>query len=144
MDTANSAATPSPGRSPGFASNPGHTITVRPFDGVVTVSFSSAIIAASKNAKVLSETNHPDRFYIPFEDIYFDFLRRSETSTHCPYKGDASYWTVTAVGEAERDVMWAYEHPYEEMLAIRDHGAFYPDKVRIEAVEQRETDRPIS
>jgi uncharacterized protein (DUF427 family) len=143
MDTTNPTAAPSTGRAPGFARNPGHTITVRPFDGVVTVSFSSAIIAASKNAKVLRETNHPDRFYIPFDDIYFDFLRRSESSTHSPYKGDASYWNVTAVGEAERDVMWAYEHPYEEMLAIRDHGAFYPDKVRIETVEQSKTDRTI-
>ena len=142
MDTTNPAA--SPRRSPGFARDPAHTITVRPFDGVVTVSFSSAVIAASKNAKVLQEANHPDVFYIPFEDIYFDFLHRSETRSHCPYKGDASYWSVTAVGEAKPDVMWAYEHPYEEMLAIRDHGAFYPDKVRIEAVEQNQTDRPIA
>ena len=142
MDSQNSAA-PSPGRSPGFASNPGHAVTVRPFDGVVTVSFSSAIIAASKNARVLSEAGHPDVFYIPFEDSYFDFLRRSATTSHCPFKGDASYWSVTAAGEARTDVMWAYENPYEEMLAIRDHGAFYPDKVRIEAVERSETDRPI-
>jgi uncharacterized protein (DUF427 family) len=138
-----STANPAAGHSPGFARNPGHSITVRPFDGVVTVSFSSAVIAASKNAKVLQETNHRDVFYIPFEDIYFDFLRRSETTTHCPYKGDASYWTVTAVGESRPDVMWAYEHPYEEMLAIRDHGAFHSDKVRIEAVERDQTDRPI-
>ncbi len=143
MERTNSAARPADARAPGFASNPDYRITVEPFDGVVTVSFSSAIIAASKNAKVLKETNHPDVFYIPFEDIYFDLLRRSETSSHCPYKGDASYWNVTAVGETEPDVMWAYEHPYEEMLAIRDHGAFYPDKVRIEAVEQSETDRPV-
>jgi uncharacterized protein (DUF427 family) len=132
-----------PVAAPGFAHNPDHTITVTPFDGVVTVSFSSAVIAASQNAKVLKEANHPDVFYIPFEDIYFDFLRRSGTTSHCPFKGDASYWNVTAVGESERDVMWAYEHPYQEMLAIRDHGAFYPDKVRIEAVERGETDRPI-
>ena len=137
------AAAPAIERSPGFARNPGHAITVDPFDGVVTVSFSSAIVASSKRAKMLREQGHADVLYIPFEDIYFEFLRRSETSTHCPYKGDASYWNVTAAGEAERDVMWAYEHPYEEMLAIRDHGAFYPDKVLVEAVQRLETDRPI-
>jgi uncharacterized protein (DUF427 family) len=143
MDTIPDPAA-APRRSPGFARDPGHVITVEPFDGVVTVSFSSAIVASSRNAKVLKEANHRDVFYIPFEDIHFDFLRRSETATHCPYKGDACYWSVTAAGESETDVMWAYEHPYEEMLAIRDHGAFYPGKVRIEAVEQDQTDRPVA
>lgn len=141
--TANPTAAPSPRPAPGFARDPGHAILVRPFHGVMTVSFSSAVLASSKRAKLLEEAGHPAVLYIPFEDVYFDFLRRSETASHCPYKGDASYWNVTAAGEGERDVMWAYEHPYEEMLAIRDHGAFYPDKVRIEAVERSETDRPI-
>lgn len=129
--------------SPGFRSNPSHHITVEPFDGVVTVHFSSAVIASTKNAKVLKEAGHSDVLYIPFEDIYFDFLRRSETSTHCPFKGDASYWSVIAAGEARPNIMWAYEHPYDEMLIIRDHGAFYPEKVSIEATAAAATDRPI-
>ena len=141
IETAEDDTAPRP--APGFARNPDHTITVRPFNGTVTVKFSSAVIASSKNAKVLKEAGYPAVFYIPFEDVYFDFLRRGETTTHCPYKGDASYWSVTAVGESKPDVMWAYEHPYAEMLAIRNHGAFYPGKVSIEAVEQAETDRPI-
>ena len=130
--------------SPGLKRDPSHRITVEPFDGVVTVRFSSAILAASKGAKLLKEAGHSDVLYIPFEDIYFDFLRRSETSTHCPFKGDASYWNATAAGEARADVMWAYEHPYDEVLTIRNHGAFYPDKVEIEVVRQGETDRPIA
>jgi len=129
--------------SPGLKQNPSHRITITPLDGVVTVNFSSAVIASSKNAKVLKETGHPDVLYIPFEDIYFDFLRSSPTSTHCPYKGDASYWSVTATGESEPDIMWAYRHPYEEVSSIRDHGAFYPDKVEIEVVKQSQTDRPV-
>lgn len=130
--------------APGLKRNPSHQITVEPFDGVVTVRFSSAVIASSKNAKLLKEVGHSEVLYIPFEDVYFDFLRRSETSTHCPYKGDASYWNVIAAGEARTDVMWAYEHPYDEMLVIRDHGAFYPDKVSIEATAAAATDRPIA
>lgn len=51
----------------------------------------------------------------------------------CPFKGNASYWNASAVGEAADDVMWAYESPFDEMLDIKDHGAFYPNKVRIEA-----------
>lgn len=130
--------------APGLKRNPSLAITVEPFDGVVTVRFSSAVIASSKNAKLLKEVGHSEVLYIPFEDVYFDFLRRSETSTHCSYKGDASYWNVIAAGEARDDVMWAYEHPYDEMLVIRDHGAFYPDKVSIEATAAARTDRPIA
>ncbi|MBN9244824.1 MAG: DUF427 domain-containing protein [Mesorhizobium sp.] len=137
-------ASSSAGPSPGLKRNPLHRITVEPFDGVVTVRFSSAVLASSRNVKVLKESGHPEVLYIPFEDVYFDMLHRSQTSTHCPFKGDASYWSVTAAGEAKPDVMWAYEHPYEEMLSIRNHGAFYPDKVAIEAVRQGETDRPIA
>ena len=70
--------------------------------------------------------------YIPFEDIYFEHLRKTGTSTHCPFKGDATYWGVSAQGEAEDDVMWAYEAPYDEVIAIAAHGAFYPDKVTID------------
>ncbi len=136
-------AEPSAGPSPGMKRNPSHHITVEPFDGVVTVSFSSAVLASSKHAKLLKEAGHPDVLYIPFKDVYFDLLRRSPTSTHCPYKGDASYWTVTAAGESKPDVMWAYEHPYDEMLSIRNHGAFYPEKVNIEVVKQSQTDRPV-
>jgi len=51
----------------------------------------------------------------------------------CPFKGNASYWNASAVGEAADDVMWAYQMPFDEMLGIKDHGAFYPNKVRIEA-----------
>jgi uncharacterized protein (DUF427 family) len=119
--------------SPGSRRNSSHRITVEPFDGAVTIIFSDAILASTDKALVLREANYPPVFYIPFNDIYFEFLRRSGTSTHCPYKGDASYWSATAVGEAVNDVMWAYEHPYDEMLQIKDHGAFYPDKVRFEA-----------
>lgn len=118
--------------APGFQRNPDHRITVEPFDGTVVVTFSDAIIASSNNAQVLRESIYPPIYYIPFEDIYFDFLTRTATHTHCPYKGDATYWRVSAAGEALNDIMWAYEAPYDEMIAIRDHGAFYPDKVRIE------------
>ncbi|MEP9385702.1 DUF427 domain-containing protein [Mesorhizobium sp. KR9-304] len=119
--------------APGFQRNPSRRITVEPFDGAVTVAFSDAILASTNEALVLREADYPPVFYIPFKDIYFEFLTSSDTSTHCPYKGNASYWNASAVGEAVNDVMWAYERPYDEMMQIRGHGAFYPDKVRIEA-----------
>jgi uncharacterized protein (DUF427 family) len=118
--------------APGFQRNPDHRITIEPFDGTVVVTFAEAIIASSNQAKVLREALYAPVYYIPLEDIYFEFLTRTETHTHCPYKGDASYWRVSAAGEALQDVMWAYEAPYDEMIAIRGHAAFYPEKVRIE------------
>ena len=119
--------------APGFQRNPSHRITVEPFDGIVTVVFADAMLASTDKALILREANYPPVFYIPFEDIYFEFLKRSDSSTHCPFKGNASYWSASAAGEAANDVMWAYERPYDEMTGIKDHGAFYPDKVRIEA-----------
>jgi uncharacterized protein (DUF427 family) len=115
--------------SPGFQHNPSRRISVEPFAGAVTVTSSDFVIAQSKKALVLREEDYPPVFYIPFEDIHFDALTRTDTSTHCPYKGDASYWAAGAV----KDVMWAYEHPYDEMVRIKDHGAFYPDRVKVEA-----------
>ncbi|HEY5820143.1 MAG TPA: DUF427 domain-containing protein [Mesorhizobium sp.] len=122
-----------PNPSPGFRDHPEHTITVKPFRGVVVVTFAEAIIASSDHALQLQEANYPPVFYIPFNDIYFDFLKPTATTTHCPFKGDASYWSASASGEAASDVMWAYQQPYDEMVDIKDHGAFYPNKVRIDA-----------
>ncbi len=119
--------------SPGFARNPNHRITVEPYPGTVTVKHADVIVASSKNAKVLREGDYPAVYYIPFEDIYFEHMQKTASRSHCPYKGNASYWRVTAAGEAVQDAMWAYEAPYDEMGAIRDHGAFYKDRVKIDA-----------
>ncbi len=119
--------------SPGFRDHPEHGISALPFDGVVVVTFGDVIVASTERALLLREANHDPVFYIPFEDIYFEFLTASDTHTHCPFKGDASYWNASASGNATRDVMWAYRSPFDEMLRIKDYGAFYPNKVRIEA-----------
>jgi len=119
--------------SPGFRRNPGKVITVEPFKGRVVVFANGAIIASSSKAKIVTEPPYPFSFYIPFEDIDFRKLRKTELSTLCPYKGNASYWSVVPAGEAGKDAMWAYEQPFDEMALIRDHGAFYPDRVTIDA-----------
>jgi len=130
--------------SPGFKQNPGRRITVEPYEGVVNVTFADAVVASSDEALVLREEDYPAVFYIPFKDIYFELMSRSDTATHCPFKGDASYWNVSAAGKAEKAIMWAYEHPYDEMHRIRDHGAFYANKVRIDALpNSQETDADL-
>jgi uncharacterized protein (DUF427 family) len=115
--------------SPGFHKHPEHTITIEPHGGHVMVEAGGKTIASSDDALVLKEHSYQPVIYIPFADIDFDALSPTATVTHCPFKGDASYWSVRG---GAKDAMWAYRHPYDEMAKIRDHGAFYPDRVRIE------------
>jgi len=119
--------------SPGFQRNPAKIITFEPYRGSVIVRAGETVIASSTRAKLLSEPPYPAVFYIPFDDIDFSQLDKTELSTHCPYKGDASYWSVLPTAEAGKNAMWAYERPFDEMADIRNHGAFYPNKVTIEA-----------
>lgn len=100
--------------------------------------FSDAMIASTKEALLLTEEGRDPVYYIPFRDIYFDFLSPSSTEHHAPLKGKARYWNAEAVGEAGHDVMWTYDQPVPEMSAIRQHGAFDPQKVRVEAVPQED------
>ncbi|QKC97797.1 DUF427 domain-containing protein [Mesorhizobium sp. NZP2298] len=119
--------------APGFQRNPDKIITIEPYVGTVTVRAGGTVIASSTKAKVLTEAPYPAAFYIPFADIDFGKLSATEHSTHCPYKGDASYWSVLLAGETGQNAMWAYERPFDEMTEIRDHGAFYASKVTVEA-----------
>jgi len=116
--------------SPGFARNPDKSITVEPYKGAVTVRSGETVIASSTKAKVLTEAPYPPVLYVPFGDVDFGALEKTVTTTHCPYKGNASYWSVKG---GAKDAMWAYETPFDEMAEIKDHGAFYPDRVTIEA-----------
>ena len=120
-----------PNPSPGFARNPAKSITVDPYPGPVTASAGGAVAARTSPALKLSEAPYPPVLYIPFADIDFSTLDKTTHSTHCPYKGQATYWNVA--GARGDNAMWTYEAPYDEMAAIRDQGAFYPDRVTIDA-----------
>jgi len=119
--------------SPGFARNPSKELTIERYEGEVVVRAGGDIIATSRKALRLSEPPYPAVFYIPFADVDFAKLAKTTHSTHCPYKGDASYWSVLPAGKAGENAMWAYEAPYDESAAIRNHAAFYPDRVTITA-----------
>lgn len=121
-----------PNPAPGFARNPAKSIVVEPFAGTVTVSAEGVEIARTTRALKLVESPYPAALYVPFADIDFSALARTTHATHCPYKGDASYWSVVPAGTRGENAMWAYEAPFDEMEAIRDHGAFYPERVTIE------------
>ncbi|HTV67413.1 MAG TPA: DUF427 domain-containing protein [Rhizobiaceae bacterium] len=110
-----------PNPSPGFVKNPAKVLTIVPQMGTVIVTAGGKVIAQSSDAKLLSEPPYPDRIYVPFKDIRFDELSKTTHSTHCPYKGDASYWTVP--GDTGTNAMWAYQTPYDEVTEIKDHAS---------------------
>ena len=113
----------------------GHPITIEPTKGRVQVRVKGELVADTTSALELREATLPAVQYIPMADVVSDRLTRTDTSTHCPFKGDASYYSVTtAAGDTVDDVIWTYEQPYPAVAAIAGHVAFYPDKVKIEEV----------
>lgn len=116
--------------------------SIEPVAGTVKVIFSDAIIASSDRALALRESGKDPVYYIPFDDIYFEFLERSQTRRETP-KGIASCWNVSAVGDAALDVMWAYEEPSGAFARLRGHGAFSPDKVRVEVFSEPDPEHQV-
>lgn len=114
--------------SPETASN----IIVESFRGVVNVMFADAMLASTTEAVPIRETGREPRIFVPFRDIYFEFLHRSPTAGEVPGLGRASFWNVSAQGEAKDGVMCSYEEPHADLRAIIDHGVFDPEKVSIE------------
>lgn len=110
---------------------PDHPITVEPSSDRVVVRAGDATVADSTATLVLQEADYPAVRYIPLADVDKTLLAPSDTSTYCPYKGDASYWSITADGDRREDAVWFYPEPRPAVEAIRDHVAFYPDRVEI-------------
>lgn len=111
-------------------------VTTEPFLGAVTVTIGDAMVASTRRALLLREGTYAPVFYIPFADIDFDLLTPSATTTRCPYKGVASYWTASAAGEAVNDAMWAYQTPIASVGEIAGHGAFDKRHARVEATTE--------
>ena len=108
---------------------PDHPITISPAAGRVRVTFNGETVADSAHAKVLREAGYPPVFYIPREDAAMTRLIRTATATHCPYKGDASYYSITVGGRTAVEAVWSYEAPFPAVAGIAGHLAFYPDRV---------------
>jgi uncharacterized protein (DUF427 family) len=110
---------------------PDHPITITSRGDHVVVHSGEATIADSHSTLVLRETNHPPVRYIPLADVDRSQLAASELTTYCPYKGDASYYSIIADRERGTDAVWFYDQPYPAVAEIKDHVAFYPDRVEI-------------
>ncbi len=110
---------------------PDHPITITKNPHRVRVQVGDHVIADSAEALTLQEASYPAVQYIPRKDMEMSFFGKTPRSTNCPYKGDASYYTLNIDGQILENVVWSYEAPFPAMEAIKDHVAFYPDKVRI-------------
>jgi uncharacterized protein (DUF427 family) len=119
--------------APGFKKYPKHRVATRPAGARVQVTLNGEVIADSRDAVALDETPEghvlaPVVYYLPRKDVKMDRLVRTDHTTHCPFKGDASYYSVK---NGPENAVWSYERPYDEMTAIRELLAFYPDKFQI-------------
>ncbi|MBR1169949.1 MULTISPECIES: DUF427 domain-containing protein [Bradyrhizobium] len=113
---------------------PDHPITITPNPRRVRVTAGDIVIAETSKALTLKEARYPAVQYVPREDTNMAVLERTDRVTHCPYKGDANYYSVKADGKTLDNAIWTYETPFPAMTEISGHLAFYPDKVKIEEV----------
>jgi uncharacterized protein (DUF427 family) len=108
---------------------PDHPISIEANPSRVVVTVAGTIIADTRAALTLREASYPPVQYIPRRDVNMAALTRSEHTSYCPYKGDASYYSISAGGDRSRNAVWTYEAPFEAMAQIKDYAAFYPDRV---------------
>jgi uncharacterized protein (DUF427 family) len=108
---------------------PDHPISIEANPSRVVVKVSGQVIADTSDALTLREASYPAVQYIPRRDVDMAALTRSEHTTFCPYKGDASYFSIPAGGDRSVDAVWTYEAPFEAMAQIKNYVAFYPDRI---------------
>ncbi|HEY1927968.1 MAG TPA: DUF427 domain-containing protein [Caulobacteraceae bacterium] len=108
---------------------PDHPIEIQPGASRVVVTVGGKVIADTREALTLTEANYPPVQYIPRRDVDMAALERSDHGSYCPYKGDASYYSIPVGGDRSTNAVWTYEAPFPAMAAIKDYVAFYPDRV---------------
>ena len=108
-----------------------HPITVTATEGRVLVRVGETVIADSTSSLTLQESTYPPVQYVPLADVEAGVLQPSDTTTYCPYKGDAAYYSATVAGETVTDVAWTYPEAYDAVAEIAGHVAFYPTKVEL-------------
>ena len=108
-----------------------HPITVTPTGKHVVVRVNGEVVAETDAALTLQESTYPAVQYVPLSDVVPSALTRSDTTTYCPYKGEANYYHLSAAGQTVDDAIWTYEQPYDAVDAIAGHVAFYGTKADV-------------
>jgi uncharacterized protein (DUF427 family) len=114
---------------------PDHPITIERNPHRVVVKVAGRVVADTREALTLREARYPNVQYVPRKDVDMTLLERTDHDTYCPYKGDCTYYSIPTGGERSINAVWTYEKPYAAVAAIKDHVAFYPD--RVDAIEEQ-------
>lgn len=110
-------------------------ITIRKAPGTWTVRAGGAVLGESANALELTEGDYPSVIYFPRGDIALAFLDQTDKTTHCPHKGDATYFSVVTKSQTLQNAVWSYENPKEGVARIKEHLAFYAgDTITVEEI----------
>jgi uncharacterized protein (DUF427 family) len=120
------------------STGPSPVITIAEQPGSLLVKFHGIQVAASSRALVLLEANYPPVYYVPWEDIDEQYFARTDHTTYCPYKGDATYYSLQIPGHEGANAVWRYEDPKVSVEQIRGYVAFYPDQVKFEVLKDVE------
>jgi uncharacterized protein (DUF427 family) len=113
----------------------GHTITITPSEQHVVVRIDGVTVAESDKAVRLEETGLPPRYYLPRDDVRMELLEATERTSVCPFKGDASYWSVVIGDRTYENVVWSYEDPIPQSEAIKGLLSFYNERVELSVGE---------
>jgi uncharacterized protein (DUF427 family) len=122
-------------RSLAYDKYPDHTLTFDEAKASVRILVGEIVLAETHRALVLREGRYPATLYLPRQDIDMEKMRPSDHSSHCPFKGDASYYDFIDADKPTPQIGWSYEDPFDEMLEISGYVAFYSDRAQIETTE---------
>lgn len=117
------------GPASGYADRPAHFVQFEPSPKRIRVMFGGETIVDTTNGLILYERGHVPVYYLPRKDVAMELLTATDHSTHCPFKGDANYYNVSASGKTSENAAWSYEKPFDECGGIKDYLAFYWDKI---------------
>lgn len=117
---------------------PDHPIVLEPAARRWRARFAGHVIADTAHALIVREADYPAVVYFPREDVATEFMGRTDRGTHCPYKGDATYYTLLMDGRFAENAVWSYETPFPAMEALAGRMAFYTDKIEVYEVDEAE------
>jgi uncharacterized protein (DUF427 family) len=123
---------------------PDHPITIEATRRPFVVRANGKVVADSTATLTLNEAGYPPVQYVPIVDIDESLLRPSATSSYCPYKGDATYYSIVGSGLDIQDAIWTYVDPYPDVQAIAGYLAFYPNLVEITSFEEQQAERNVA
>ena len=108
---------------------PDYRVDLEPSSARIRVELNGELIAESDRTLIVRESRHDPVVYFPREAVRLDLLEATDHETFCPFKGEASYWTLRVGDRVEENAVWSYEDPFDEVAGLKDYVAFYPDRV---------------